>query len=56
MQLWCAEGGGGMEVVVVVVLALAGGLMHRRTGLQILTNPLPGLMRQGVTSEVADYI
>lgn len=32
------------------------GLTHGGTDLRILTNPLLGLMRRGVSSEVTDYI
>lgn len=46
MQLWCAE---VVEVVVV-------GLTHRRSDLQIPTNPLFGLMRGGVSGDVTGYI
>lgn len=53
MQLWCTEGGKVEEVVVVVVL---GGWRTERKDRQILTNPLWGLMRRGVGSEVTDYI
>lgn len=43
MRLRCAE---GVEVV---------GLTHRRMDLQILTNPLLGLVSGGVSADVTDY-
>lgn len=53
MQPWCTEGG---VVEEVGGLACGGRLIDRRADLQILTNPLLGLVRRGVSSEVADYI